>query len=97
MEAGEPERPPCRCSPRDLLSTGPGPDAGGSNQGRAGWLQTPDRPGIEPASPALAVCATQPSAVIALAKVTKRRRFGLAVIPASYSLRFARTHPLGPY
>src|SRR5215472_8914811 len=92
MEAGEPEMPPGRCSPRDLLSTGPGPDAGGSNQGRAGWLQTPERPGIDPESAALADCAGTRVAA-ALAKVTNRMRFRRIVMPASHSLRLAYSRP----
>src|SRR5690349_5257300 len=86
MEAGDPETPPGRCSPRDLLSTGPGPDAGGSNQGSAGWLQTPDMAAIDAASAPLAVCAR----VVAVTSVTSRRGIRRRAIPASHSSRFAR-------
>src|SRR5215467_6003096 len=34
------------CGQRDLFVTGPGPDAGGSNQGKAGCVQTPVNSGI---------------------------------------------------
>jgi hypothetical protein len=36
-----------RCGQRDLLVTGPGPVAGGSNQGKAGCVQTPVSSGID--------------------------------------------------
>ena len=37
------------CGQRDLFVTGPGPDAGGSNQGKDGCIQTPVNSGIDAA------------------------------------------------
>ena len=36
-----PEASNGRCGQRDKFVTGPGPDAGGSNQGKAGCVHTP--------------------------------------------------------
>src|SRR5271154_398297 len=46
------------CGRRDVLTTGPGPDAGGSKPGKEGWDHTPEKSGIA-AGPAAgpAVCA----------------------------------------
>src|SRR5579883_3117804 len=46
--AAEPAEPPGRCSAqRDKFVIGPGPDAGGSYQGKAGWVQTCEKSGID--------------------------------------------------
>src|SRR5215831_12659900 len=34
------------CGRRDLLTTGPGPDAGGSKPGKEGWDHMPEKSGI---------------------------------------------------
>jgi hypothetical protein len=34
------------CGRRDVLTTGPGPDAGGSKPGKEGWDHTPEKSGI---------------------------------------------------
>ncbi len=59
---------------RDLFTTGPGPDAGGSNPGKEGWDHMPEKFGVEalllgPAD-GVAVCA---HAGVAIANATNRR------------------------
>jgi hypothetical protein len=46
-DAGEPLKPLGRCCPRDRFVTGPGPEAGGSNQGRDGCAHTREKSGID--------------------------------------------------
>jgi hypothetical protein len=69
-----------RCGQRDLFVTGPGPDAGGSNQGKAGCVQTPVNSGIDAEpfvtplagpSPDAMVC---PKAGVAIAAVNAMNR-----------------------
>src|SRR6516162_4531508 len=46
------------CGRRDLFTTGPGPDAGGSKPGTEGCDQMPEKSGIDPAP-----CVTLPAGV----------------------------------
>src|SRR5215471_3837488 len=55
-KATEPLRPLGRCTgQRDKLVIGPGPEAGGSNQGKAGCVHTREKSGI-----AAALCVSLP-------------------------------------
>src|SRR5579864_3498910 len=82
--AAEPAAPLGRCSgQRDRFVIGPGPDAGGSNHGNAGWFHTPVKFGIDAApcvavtpgsaAPAAADDCVQAGHATAVANVTNRR------------------------
>jgi hypothetical protein len=53
-----------RCGQRDLLVTGPGPDAGGSNHGKAGCVQTPVKFGINAAPFVTPPAGPPPDAIV---------------------------------
>jgi hypothetical protein len=71
------------CGQRDLLVIGPGPDAGGSNHGKAGWFHAPLKSGIGAAlfapaagaAPVVTVCVMAGVAIAVAAKVTSTRKF----------------------
>src|SRR6516165_12686262 len=72
-----------RCGQRDLLVTGPGPDADGSNQGKAGCVQTPVSSGIDAAlfvtplagPPSDAMVCSKAGVAIAAANEINGRKF----------------------
>jgi hypothetical protein len=86
-DACEPLKPLGRCGPRDRFVTGPGPDAGGSNQGRDGCAHTREKSGIEAAPcfvlPAAgdAVCA---GADVVAANVANASNAHRILMPPSY-------------
>jgi hypothetical protein len=79
-----------RCGQRDLLVTGPGPDAGGSNQGKAGCVQTPVSCGIDAAlfvallagPPPEAVVCPKAGVAIAAANAMNERKFRCLRMPS---------------
>ena len=84
-----PEASPGRCGQRDRFVTGPGPDAGGSNQGKDGWFHIPEKSGIG-ASPfvvplvvriaGVAVCA-EAGVAAAVANATHTSKFRFLFMP----------------
>jgi hypothetical protein len=88
--------PPSVCGnwgQRDLFVTGPGPDAGGSNQGKAGCVHRPENSGIDAlpfvawlAGPTAggAVCAGA-GVPAAVANITNRRKCHCILMLASHS------------
>src|SRR5215472_9784303 len=78
-KAAEPAKPPGRCSAqRDKLVIGPGPDAGGSNQGKAGCVHTREKFGMDAALSLPAGAATEGvcamAGIAAAATATNRRK-----------------------
>src|SRR5207244_13619278 len=79
--ATEPDKPEGRCSgQRDKLVIGPGPDSGGSNQGKAGCVHMREKSGIDaalcvslPAGPAAEVGCAMAGIAAAVATATNRR------------------------
>src|ERR1700682_1627500 len=70
---------------RDLFTTGPGPDKGGSKPGQNGWVQTPEKSGVA-AAPTRGACACPQATVgVAMANVTDRRnsRCCMLMIPSN--------------
>jgi hypothetical protein len=91
-EAGSPG---C-CGQRDLFVTGPGPDAGGSNQGKPGCIQTLVKSGIEVAPsvsplagppPGVTVCPRADVTTTA-ANAINARKFRCLRMPTSVSMVF---------
>src|SRR5262249_60986591 len=80
--ASEPPAPPGPCpAQRTRFVIGPGPDAGGSNEGKAGRVQTREKSGIDAAprvwlttGPAAVVVCAMAGIAATVATVTKRRK-----------------------
>jgi hypothetical protein len=86
---------PGRCGQRDLFVTGPGPDAGGSNQGKDGWDHDRVKAGIDEVplvalpggpTPDVAVCPRAGVAIAADNAMKNRRKFRCLCIPTSLSM-----------
>ncbi len=78
MSAGKTRPSKLTCGRRDLLTTGPGPDAGGSKPGKDGWDHMPEKSGMD--APPLAglaegvtVCAEAGIAAPAANATNKRK------------------------
>src|SRR5258708_3433833 len=57
---------------RDLFTTGPGPDKGGSKPGQKGWVHMPEKSGVGAAPTAGANVCPQARVAVAMANVTDR-------------------------
>src|SRR5262249_41023243 len=97
-KASEPPAPPGPCpAQRDRLVIGPGPDAGGSNQGKAGCVQTREKSGIDAAprvwlttGPAAVVVCAMAGIAATAAAATKRRKSRCMYIGRLPFMRVAR-------
>ena len=85
---------PGRCGQRDRFVTGPGPDAGGSNQGKDGWDHDRVKSGIDEAplvaplagpTPDVAVCP-RAGVATATANAMNERKFRSLCIPTCLSM-----------
>src|ERR1700732_2409068 len=63
------------CGRRDLLTTGPGPDAGGSKPGKEGWAHMPEKSGIAAGPTAGSKACPKAGAAATTAKITGRPKF----------------------
>src|SRR5439155_6877796 len=92
-KASEPPGPAGPCpAQRDKLVIGPGPAAGGSNQGKAGWVHTREKSGIDaalwvslPAGPAAGGVCAGAGVAATVANVTKARKIRCLFIPTCLS------------
>src|SRR5580704_6614851 len=62
------------CGRRDVLTTGPGPDTGGSNPGNEGWAQMPEKSGIA-AAPAAGPAPCPKAGVAAAATMARTPKY----------------------
>src|SRR5271155_3237932 len=81
------------CGRRDVLTTGPGPDAGGSKPGKEGWDHMPEKSGIAAGPPADPTVCPKTGVAAATAKITnepKSRRLSMTTSLSRSSVRLAR-------
>src|ERR1700720_1832829 len=63
------------CEQNDVLTTGPGPDAGGSKPGKEGWDQMPEKSGMAAGPAAGSTVCPKAGVAAAAAKITDNPKF----------------------